>query len=517
MKSKFTIAKTLAIAGAICLSSTIGAQAAKNIDDFVVAVQKLPPTLEPMRENSNMAVRVFYNVFETLIKPDLKKGSGLMPGLATSWERVDSKTLDVNIRHGVTFHNGELLTAEDVVFTFGKQRFRSEKAPGWGVTKQFLGGLADVQAIDEDTVRFTYEKADALLEYRLAGFWAGIINKKAYLEVGDWDKWSSKPVGTGAYSINEFKPGQHLKLDRFAEYWGEKAPVSTLTFKVVPELAARTAGIRSGEFDIITEVTPDQITTLKEHDIKISGGPIGNIYGIIYDVTNETLKDPRIRQALNLAIDRELIVKTIYGGLTEVPQGWQMKLFGDMFLENQPKPEFNPEKAKKLLQEAGYKGEKIQYSVLNNYYTLERPISQVLVSMWKNVGLNVYLSVKENWAQVEENTPERMVRNASFTAYYPDPVGQFWRRYSPSSGWIVQDYFKMNDTFNELGLQLESEIDVQKRRTIFKKMLDIFDADPMGTPLLQLTMLYGLGDGFEWSASSYEMMDLTASGLKIIK
>lgn len=517
MKSKFTIAKTLIMACIICLSSVIGAQASKNIDDFIVAVPKLPPTLEPMRENSNMAIRIFYNVFETLIKPDLNKGYGLIPGLATSWERVDAKTLDVNLRHGVTFHNGEPLTVDDVVFTFGEQRFRSEDAPGWGVVKQFLGGLVDVQAIDEDTVRFTFEKSDFLLEYRLAGAWAGIINKKAYLQAGDWDKWSAKPVGTGAYLINEFKPNQHLKLDRFEGYWGEKAPVSTLTFKVVPELAARMAGVRSGEFNIITEVTPDQVSTLKRQDIRITGGPIGNIYAIIYDVTNETLKDPRIRQALNLAIDRELIVETLYGGLTEVPQGWQMKSFGDMFLEDQPKPEFNPEKAKKLLKEAGYKGEKIQYRILNNYYTLERPISQALVSMWRNVGLNVYISVKENWAQVVENTPERMVRNASFTAFYPDPVGQFWRRFSPSSGWMAQDYFKMSDRFQELGFQLEAETDVQKRRTIFKEMLDIFDADPKGTPLLQLVMLYGLGDGFEWSAGPSQVMDLTATGLKITK
>jgi peptide/nickel transport system substrate-binding protein len=477
--------------------------------DLVVAVQKNPPTLEPMRENSNVAYRIVFNIAETLIDIDFLKGMKLIPGLATEWTRIDDKTIEFKLRQGVKFHNGEEMTAEDVAFSFGPERLSGENAPGWAVAQQFVGNILPPEVIDRYTVRISTKESDPLLGHRLSNYMGQIISKKAYLEAGDWDTWSRNIVATGPYKIEEVKTDEYIKLVAFDDYWGGTPPAKSVTFKIVPELSARIAGLATGEYHIITEVLPDQLKKIEGlEDAEVVGGPIRNIRGITFDETNERLKDPRIRQALNLAVDRQLIVDTLYEGRTTVPRGWQMELMSDMYLEDWPMPEYNPEKAKQLLKEAGYNGEEIEYRVLPDYYTGEVATAQILAEMWKAVGLNVKIAMKENWTQVEGVDEGRHLFNSSFTAIYPDPVGQFWRRFGPRSPWTTENILSYEDKFYELGKILETSTDLQERRKVFREMLEINEQDPAGIPLHALTMFYGKRKEVNWTPYQFEYMDL---------
>ena len=181
----------------------------------------------------------------------------------------------------------------------------------------------------------------------------------------------------------------------------------------------------------------------------MAGGPVLNIRGLIYDSSNDVLGDPRIRQALNLAIDRQAIVDGLYYGKTNVPHDWQMDVFGDMYLADRPVPEFNLDRAKALLKDAGYKGQEIVYRSQQAYYTNQGPTAQILVSMWKKAGLNVRLDMKENWGQIMEDTDDRHIFDGSFSAYYPDPVGQVWRRFGPNGSWAQKGIYANNPEFLE--------------------------------------------------------------------
>jgi peptide/nickel transport system substrate-binding protein len=508
-----------ALTGMISVAVTLGVSVvapakADSRPDFVVAVQKNPPTMEPLRENSNVAMRVIYNTLDTLIDIDFNDNFKHIPGLATSWKRVDGKTVEFVLREGVKCHNGEDFDAEDVAFSFGKERLLDENAPGWPVAKQYLGGLQGVKVIDSHTVQISSKKPDPLLEHRMSNYMGQIICKDAYLAATDWDDWSRNVVGTGPYKLAEIKTGEYIKLEAFDGYWGEQAPAKSVTFKIVPEIAARVAGLTTGEYDIITEIPPDQLMSIDSTDgISTTGGAIRNIRTIDYDKTNDVLADPRIRQALNLAIDRQLIVQELFNARTTVPRGMQQELFGDMFLGDWPELEFNPEKAKMLLEEAGYDGAEIVYRVLPDYYTLELSTAQILVEMWKDVGLNVTLDVKENWSQISEDTEGRHIHNASNTAVYPDPVGQMWRRFGPNGGMQRRGEWT-NEEFNRLGNILESSTDLGERQDAVRDMLVIFhDTDPPGTPLYALTMFYGKRDNFDWTALGYEYMSLRAENL----
>ena len=130
------------------------------------------------------------------------------------------------------------------------------------------------------------------------------------------------PVGTGPYRIVEFTDNVRIVLERFEDYWGEDAgAASRIEFRYVPELSTRIAGLRSGEFDIITEIPPDQADAIDAmNGVKVVGGPVLNIYGMFFDETNSSpMKDKRVREALTLAVDRELLVETLFSNLTNYP------------------------------------------------------------------------------------------------------------------------------------------------------------------------------------------------------
>ena len=486
--------------------------------DLSVAVQKLPDVLEPAMENSNVHLRVMYSIFETLVKTDYRDGGQLKPGLATAWEVESPQSILFTLRQGVRFHNGEEMTAEDVAWAFSKERLSVEGVTGKKtvVVKPFLGNVAGAEVVDRYQVRIRMKKDDALILQRFANYPAQIGSRKAFEAAGsDWSEWAKKPVGTGPYMIKEFVFGERLVLAPFDGYWGDrKAAARQVNFTVVPEIATRIAGLRSGQFDIITEVGPDHIEEIERaKGVSIVGGPILNIRGLIYDSTDNTLADPRIRRALNLAIDRQAIVDSLYAGKTDVPKGWQMNVFGDMFLSDRPTPAFDVDKAKALLAEAGYNGEEIVYRSLQGYYTNQGETARILVSMWKKAGLNVRLDMVENWGQIYEDTPERGIFDGSFTAYYPDPVGQIWRRFGPNGSWVQRGIFENNDAFLKLGAELESNPDTSVRRKLFAQMLDNFEMDPHGTPLHSLTQFYGIRDGVDWKPYPTQYMNLTSAEL----
>ena len=286
-----------------------GANAAGR--DLVIGVTTLSKALDPMGANSNVNERISNNLIETLLRIDPKTGA-IGPGLAESWTLESDGALTLKIREGIQCHNGEEFNAEDVEYMFGPARYMGKEAPGNALAKQFLGPISAVKAVDSHTVRVEVEKPDPLLEIRLASWMSQIPCADAFKSAESWEKWGLNVVGTGPYQLVEFKPGEYQKFKRFDGYWGDKAPADTLTFKVVPELAARIAGLMTGEYDIISEVTPDQIDAINgEPDAEVVGGAILNIRVILFDTRNPVLKDKRVRQALAAAIDRQLIVNSL--------------------------------------------------------------------------------------------------------------------------------------------------------------------------------------------------------------
>ena len=511
----FKIRKTAALAALFC-SSVLNAWA--SADHMVIAMPQIPTIIEPQGINNNAIDRYVGNVFETLLKADQKTGE-LKPGLAESWCRLSPDTVEFKLRSGVRFHDGTPLTADDVVFTFGPERFSGEKAPGRAVAWEFLGNLKEVVKVDALTVRVTMKAPDPMIERRFSARTSEIISEDGWKAAGGWEKWLKAPVGTGPYRIASFKTGNRLELTRFDGYWGKTAPAAKVSFVEVPELSARVAGLRSGEFDLITEVPPDQVKPLSaDGRIDVTGGAIDNIYGLVFDCkSSAVMQSKELRQAILHAIDRDILVNALFAGRTSTADSFQSKTFGELYLATAGEKLYDPAKARALVKASGYRGEPIVWRIQAGYYTQELVVTQAVASMLKAAGLNVKIEVKENWTQVEAPGRDRMINNASFSAYYPDPVAQLWRRLKPSSFWVQNGYVADSAEYRrfcELGEKLETSVDPAERKAAWGEMLKVFSQNPWACPLYSLPMLYAKQKNVIWEASALQgSLDLSAENL----
>lgn len=503
---------------AITLATSVALVATAFADSrptLTVAVTKLTVHFDPMGSNSNVNERVGENIVENLIRYNWKTGK-VQPGLATEWNMINDTTLELKIRDGVKCHDGADFTAEDVEIMFGPKRYGADDAPGNAIGKAFFNTLKEVKAMDGNKVRFVTKDPDPLLLNRLSGWMGQVPCADAYLKAENWEAWGQKVVGTGPYKIVSAKPGEAHVLAAFDDYWGDKPAVKGVTFKVVPETAARIAGLITGEFDIITEIQPDQFKTITDNaETEIGGGAIRNIRFMPYDTRHPALKDARVRQALNLAIDRELLIKAVFNGKSAVPNGFQMKSFGAMYIAAHKGAQYDPEKAKMLLKEAGYKGEEISFRYLKDYYTGEVSTVQILEQMWSAVGFNIKLDLKENWGQIQTDdvAEGRGIINWSGTAYLNDPIGQVRRLFGPD-GFFQKHKFWDGSTFNAASDGLLST-DLKTRQAAFTKMLAVFEEEAPAGYLYVLPMFYGKSKIINWTASDTGLMDFRADNLSI--
>lgn len=487
--------------------------AAAEERELVIAVQENPPQLSPVMIARNVAYRVLYNAYDTLLEIDYADDFDVTPGLATAWRRIDDRTIELDLRQGVKFHNGAEMTVEDVVFTFGAGHV-GEGTPAFETSRAYLGTIEVAEAVDEDTVRIRTVAPDPILELRLASWMTQIVSKEAFEAAGSYEEWLRAPVGTGPYKITEFIPDERLVLEAHDDYWQGAPEIDRLVFQVVPELAARIAGLAAGDFDIITEVTPDQIGTIEAIDgVTVVGGPVLTPRSVNFDMENPVLQDVRIRRALSLAIDRQLIVDTLWDGRVSVPNGHQFPAFGALYDPDRVELVYDPDQARELVQAAGYDGTAIPYRILPNYYPAQLQTAEVIAQMWRDVGLNIDLQVKENFGQVYQDPSG--IGDVSDPALFPDPLASVWRLYGPN-GWSAKQNSWSNERFNELGQILATSTDTEARRAAFQEMLDIYHhEDPPATILYTLGQFYGISEAVDWTPYPAAFMDFRARNASV--
>jgi peptide/nickel transport system substrate-binding protein len=524
----------LAAPAAVALPRFAIAQADQR-PTVTVAVQKVSNTntLEVLREQSNVGERIFFSsLWEGLIVRDWQGDLGAVPGLATAWRRIDERTVELTLREGVRFHNGDPLTVEDVAFTFGRERmfgtgepnaagrtlFTRETMPGLAgkelppevpaVARRQWPALERVEIVDRSTVRFVNGTPDVTLEGRLARFGSEIISRRGFEEAATWLDWARRPVLTGPYKVAEFRADSMLVLEAHDEYWGGRPPLRRLRFVEVPETASRINGLLSGEYQFACDIPPDQIAAIERNArFEVQGGTILNHRLTVFDRNHPRLADPRIRRALTHSIDRQMIVDSLWAGRTVVPKGLQWPYYADMFHADWEVPRFDLAEARRLLREANYRGEPIPYRLLNNYYTNQTATAQVLVEMWKQAGLNVVIEMRENWQQIFSRETPRAVRDWSNSAPFNDPVSSIVNQHGPN-GQQQQVGEWTNAEFNTLSRVLETSTDRVERRRVFRRLLEIAEReDPAYTVLHQNATFTGKPRAIRWKASPAFAMD----------
>jgi peptide/nickel transport system substrate-binding protein len=205
-----------------------------------------------------------------------------------------------------------------------------------------------------------------------------------------------------------------------------------------------------------------------------------------------------------------LLVDTLWDGKAVVPAGHNYPEYGQMFLQGRSL-RYDPAAAQRLLREAGYAGQEITYRTMPNYYTNALRAAQVIVEMWKAVGINARLQVVENFNQMRAEGQQ--VGNNSNSTRLPDPLGALWISWGPASWFQKSGAFATTAEFNAAGQALEGETDPARRHALFERMLNAFEDAAPGTVLYQPAEFYAVRSVVRWRPTTFYFMDLRPDNL----
>ncbi len=353
---------------------------------------------------------ILYALHDALVKP--MPGNKMQPSLAESWTvSRDGLVYDFVLRRDVKFHNGDIMTPEDVKFSFDRYR---------GASAAILKAkVARVEVVNPSRIRFVLKQPwpDFMTFYATPATGAAWIVPKKYVErVGD-EGFKKAPVGAGPYRFVSFKPGVELVLEAFDGYWRKTPSVKTVVFRVIPDESTRLAALKRGEVDIAYSVTGPLAEELK----RTPGLTLAPTYFpfTIWLVFTEQWEpkspwhDRRVRLAANLAIDRQGINQAVYLGYSKlafsfVPQGMEY------FWAPPPYP-YDPKRAKRLLAEAGYPNG-FDAGELSGDMIYGTAIGEPVVEQLQAVGIRLKLHPLERaafYAELAERKLRYVVQNGS--------------------------------------------------------------------------------------------------------
>lgn len=361
---------------------TVHAQVAN--DTIVVGIHADIQNLDPHNFRHRETETVLRNIYDGLVTrgPDMQP----VPELAESIRQLDERTWEFVLRQGVLFHDGTEMTAEDVAFSINRYVQEGAMAGMTSPRKDLLGPVTHAEAVDTYTVHIHMsEPWTVFLPYLVHHM---IVPKS----VGDG--LVEVPIGTGPFKFVEWVQGSHIVLERFDEYYGGApdlgrrgpAPARRVVFRIIPETATRLAALRAGEIDIMTLVPVHAIGDIISHpDLELRPVAGTRSYFMEMNVRRAPFDDVRVRQALNYALDIDLIVDEFLDGLGQPLTTILSPLSFGHNDELQPYP-YDPAKARELLAEAGYpNGFTFNLSVEDH----RRDIAEAYAFMLSEVGINV--------------------------------------------------------------------------------------------------------------------------------
>ncbi len=346
-------------------------------DTVVVALVPLNDTLDPHMHFQRTGILMNINMFDSLLHKNTKLE--YEPSLALSWKALNDTTWEFKLRKGVKFHNGDVMTADDVKYSFDRVLDKNNKSPQYGNIR----AIKEAKIAGPDTIHLVTDKPYPLLLERLVFF--PIVPKKHTEKVGMQAFGASAAVGTGPWKLAEFKRGEHVRLEAFDQHWRGKPPFKNLVFRAIPEVATQVAELKTGGVDIIRNVSADLLGDLKSHpQTYVSSTPILRTHYVALDMRVEPFNKKLVRQAANYAIDREAVVQKMMAGLGKVlPTVVHPAAFG---FDTAVTPyTFDPKKAKELLKQAGYpNGVDV---TLHSGFVEFRPVFEAICQMLADVGI----------------------------------------------------------------------------------------------------------------------------------
>jgi len=419
--------------------------------------------LDPHLTTAQNSELMFQFAYSGLLKIDDKMQ--ILPDIATSWQvSEDGLTYTFDLRDNVKFHNGRLMTADDVIYSL--QRIIDAGTP----FSARLDNIASMRAVGNDVVEIVLKERFAPFLSVLATVKAAIVPREEVEKHGDLQ---NVMVGTGPYKFVEYKPGTSLRLEKNPDYYDPDLPyLDGLEIKVIPDEVTRVAALRSGQIDFAALGDPLSLRIIEsDSSAKTLTVPMLQRNVLVLNVNQAPLDDVRVRQAIAVAVDRQEVVDLGLGGFGQVsgpfPDGlaaWALPRSEIPFYDEAP----NLEKAKALLAEAGYPDGFTLQTYAAPQYASHIPVAEVLQQQLARIGIKMDIQVIE-WGVLLKNWSSNNFASISMTyAGRSDPYYYTYERlHSKSPGNASRLADAEIDRLSEEGMELTSP---EERKAVYDKL-----------------------------------------------
>ena len=504
------LVRTLAVALLAALALGIG-----NAQREIVVAQGIDIHGWDIHAHSTTAVEaVHINVFDYLV---FRNADGdLEPGLALTWEPVSDTAWRFELREGVVFHDGTPFTGEDVKFTF--ERVANDSSlQQWDNFRQ----MREVEVVGPYEILIHTQDPDGnpapdpVLINRVSRLSAGIVPKHYVEEIG-WEAFGEAPMGTGPYRFVEWRRDDRIILEAFDDHWRGRPAFDRVVHRTIPEDSTRVAELITGGVHIATNVPPQDVDrVLATGAVAVEQQPTTRIMMLIMNTHEDAITgDPRIREAIELAIDNQLLVDAVMDGLG-VPtmarhspgiSGAPMELFGTY--------RYDPERAAELIREAGYEPSDITIKVEGpaGRYPLDAELAEVIALMLSEIGVNTEMEVLE-WSAFQsriwnaDNITHFALMglaNSMFDNWFSMRAIQCDAAYRNRVHWC-------NERFDELMALAETEVDLAKRTEYLHEATYLVVEERPWITLFQSEVLVGVSTDVAWQPRQDELLWMFAA------
>ncbi len=487
------VATAAAVALAACSTpSTPPGGHASGGGTLTADLASYPASLDPGRQYDTDSYSVYRNIFDQLLHRDT--AGKIVPWLATSWKQTDAKTWVFTLRKDVKFSDGTPLTAADAAYSIQRildPKFASQQNANFSA-------IASARGSGQTLTVTTKYPSPTLLSYLTT---LSVVPMADVKKAGD-AAFNLHPVGSGPYAFVSSIPGSQVVLKRNDAWWGPKPQISGVTFRAVPAVASRVADLKSGKADIADSMTPDSATQLKgAGNLTVLSAPTERVSYLAFNtIHGGPVEDPRVRQAISMAIDYDSLIKNLEQGyakrvnsvLTPLATGYPKAL---------PDYRYDPAKAKQLIKQAGVAGKTI---VMATSPTYDPQIVQSIQAGIQAVGLKVSISNSDqatylkkvqspqhDWGAIRFGQWSCSCLDADGVAYPLFRTGTIWSSYS-------------NPSFDALVDRARQTLAPATRNGLYAQAYGILNKDLPGIGLFQIDSIYGASSRLRWTPDAQQ-------------
>ncbi len=412
-----------------------------------------PEGLDPHRTAAASTFTVTNNIYDTLV--GVTSGWEIVPRLAKDW-KISENGMDItfNLRDDVKFHNGRQMTAKDVEFSF--KRLKDAESP----RARDYENITGIEVLDDYTIKFTTATLDVNLLENFAYPWAAVVPEEAA------ENLKTNPVGTGAFTLKEWTPQQKIVLQRNDNYYGDKAELETVTLVLIPDATSMMAGFQVGDLDIIP-LTGDQVTMVEGNsDYQVISEPMNAVQIMSLNTDNEILSNEKVRKAMAMAINKREVIDASMFGYGD-PIGSHLPPTSPDYYDTNDIIEYNPEKAKELLKEAGYENGFTIKMALPKPYQMHVDAGQVIADQLSKIGIKVDIELVEwgTWLSDVYGAKNFETTVVGHTGRL-DSYAFLSRYYSDSNDYISLKTGEVDELLD----RVKQELDGDKRKEIYKEI-----------------------------------------------